>query len=123
MQKWKTWQGVVNGDMSATFNGPAHDVRGVDNIGAEFVWTGTPTGTLKLQASSDPPTDNSSGPPANVTWNDVPASMATFPSQPAGGPSSCIVPVLNFPWAWLRVVYTRTSGTGTLQAYFNGKSL
>ncbi len=65
-----------------------------------LIWTGTPTGTFKLQTSYG---DN--------TWTDV---SGTFSAQPAGSASSCTVTASNLTGRYVRVFYTATSGTGTI---------
>lgn len=84
----------------------------------QAVWTGTPTGTIKVQVSNDvgpTPEYNPNG--TITTWTDVTGS-----SQSIAGAAG------NFWWnlndigaRWARLVYTRTSGTGTLDARQNIK--
>lgn len=64
------------------------------------VWTGTPVGTLKLQASID-----------NVTYIDITGSPT-----PVSGPGNFMWNVEVCAYQFARMVYTATSGTGTLNA-------
>lgn len=84
-------------------------------------WTGSPTGTLKLQASSDSPgreTQTSSGGPDAVTnWSDVTNSSYSITGS-AG----------NYMWnfngafyRYVRISYTNISGTGTMAAEISAK--
>lgn len=79
-------------------------------------WTGSPTGTLKLQASCDSPPNHSqvsNGGPDTVThWDDIVNS-----SYAIAGTSGTYT--WNFNGAffnYVRLVYTNASGTGSLSA-------
>lgn len=67
----------------------------------------TAAGTLKLQGSNDP----SNGTPTN--WSDVPNSSISV----ASGATSC-TPPLAAPlcYNWIRVVFARSAGAGTISA-------
>lgn len=89
----------------------------------QAVFTGSPVGSLKLQISSDnvAPCDYhvSADPACNVVnWVDYTGSTQAVSSSG------------NFMWnltfvgyRWLRVVYTATSGSGSLSATATGKSV
>lgn len=82
----------------------------------QLVWTGTPTGTFKLQGSCDPaysgiPTSGSSGLNANpVNWSDLGTPYTTAVSSAGNA-------IYNYPYPgfnWVRVVYTDgSSGMAT----------
>jgi len=70
-------------------------------------WTGTPSGVLKMQASPD----------GVNGWADVTGVSAS----PAGSSGSYFV---NKEWQfypYVRFIYTRTSGTGSLDVWYCGK--
>lgn len=93
-------------DMSASFNSEAIDIRLQYGFSVFAVWTGTPAGTLKLQCSPD----------GINQWTDVPSLSAAV-----SGAGSYFT---NQQWQFypfLRFVYTRTSGSGTLNIWFTGK--
>lgn len=86
----------------------------------QAVWTGTPTGTFKLQCSCDPvPLGATPVYPQPTNWTDIPTSSQTVSA--AG----------NFTWNvwttmynWTRLVYTDASGgtsTATMSAVINTK--
>jgi hypothetical protein len=89
-------------------------IEGADNLGAEISWTGTPTGTLKFQGS------NSSTNGTDGNWYDL---SVTFGSQPAGSASGLLIDLNQVPFKFVRLVYTRSSGTGALTAIILGKTL
>lgn len=117
---------VVNGDMSqATINSIGLDIGQVYVSAIQAVFTGSPVGTLKLQVSCDnvAPVQWSSGsaivsnPAANVVnWTDYTGSSQTISA--AGNFAWLINPV---GFRWIRLVYTKTSGSGNLNVTFNGK--
>lgn len=117
---------VVNGDMSqATINSIGLDIGQVYVSAIQAIYTGSPVGTLKLQVSCDnvAPVQWSSqsaivtNPAANVIhWTDYTGSSLSITT--AGDFAWLINPV---GFRWIRLVYTKTSGTGTLNATFNGK--
>jgi hypothetical protein len=76
-------------------------------LSVQATWTGTPTGTFALQCSFD-----------GTNYTTVPGASAEFTAnsqaQPAGGGSSAIWNWSNVPGNMARILYTATSGTGTL---------
>lgn len=77
----------------------------------QAVWTGTPTGTFKVQTSGDP----DDAPPTN--WDDYPESEVAV----AGAAGSQSWDIVKTGASWARLVYTNASGTGTLNARSNLK--
>lgn len=77
-------------------------------LSVQATWTGTPTGTFALQVSFD----------GQQTWVTVPGAAAEFTAngqaQPAGSGSSAVWNWSNVPGNLARILYTATSGTGTL---------
>lgn len=103
---------VRSGDMSGDVTGPAVQMSFMDNVGIQVKWTGTPTGTLDVQVSLDP---------MNLGWQSVPFSPT--PTQPAGSSGTDWYEVNQSPAAYVRLIYTRMSGTGTLNAKIAIKSV
>jgi len=100
-------------DMSASSaNSSAADVRKVINYAIQLVCTGSPVGTAKLQISCDQPNANPM-PDSNIVtvtnWTDLAGSTQSIS---AAGNVAWIVQ--NQGAAAVRVVYTKTSGTGTI---------
>lgn len=78
----------------------------------QLKYTGSPAGTFKLQASNDPGRINSSdasnqAPISN--WTDVADSAITISAA-----GDCMYTVENAGYNWVRVVYTASSGSGSL---------
>lgn len=82
------------------------------NYSIQLVFTGSPVGSFKLQASDDPGMANGGQQPQalNVTnWSDV--SGSTVAVSAAG---NVLYDIANAGYNFVRVVYTATSGTGSL---------
>jgi hypothetical protein len=118
--KFDPVQIVTSGDMSAdvTSKGVFLDQLALYSIQA--VWSGSsPTGTFKLQVSNDyVPVSQTNSDPANAvtSWTDYTASSYAIT---ANGDYMWNVTVAGY--CWVRLKYTFTSGTGTLNAKFFGK--
>lgn len=100
---------------NASFNGSAID--GEQVYAASFVGVfsdGATAGTLKIQASNDNPPANNMAPFVPTNWVDVPNTSTAV----AGG-ASVLITIANSPYRWLRIVWTRTAGAGTVQVYMN----
>lgn len=85
------------------------------NYACQVTWTGTPVGAFKLQVSLDKgddfaPTEAQRG-QGIVNWTDLPSS-----SQATSGVSSVVWNVEDAGYRWVRIVYTHTSGSGTVSA-------
>jgi hypothetical protein len=79
-----------------------------DNIGIAVNWTGTsPVGALDIQVSND-----------GSTWVslDFGSSIAI-----SGNSGNALININQLPYAQIRAVYTKTSGTGTLYASLTAK--
>lgn len=102
---------ITSGDMSqATVSSSVITNTYQDNIGIQATWTGTPTGTIEVDGSNDGTNFYA------LTFN--PAI-----SQPAGVAGGFLININQYPFAYLKVLYTKTSGTGTLDAYLVAKGV
>lgn len=83
------------------------------NYSIQLVFTGTPGGNFKLQASNDVGHINSAGTVMQesdlINWTDV--ADSAFTVSAAG---DIMWDVQNVGHNWVRVVWTQTSSTGTL---------
>ncbi len=100
-------------DMSTTINGPAMNLDQTLHFSFHAKWTGTPTGSFKLQGSNDVE--------STVTdWEDIPGSTLAV----AGAAGTQMWNYADAPFRWVRIVYTATSGTGTLsKCLFSAKGV
>jgi len=96
---------ITNGNMAlASITSTIIPITYQDNVGIEITWTGSPTGVIEVDASVGGTTYYA------LTFDPVLA-------QPAGSASGYLINLNQFPFAYFKVVYTRTSGSGTLNAY------
>lgn len=113
---------ATDGDMSQTsITGTPTCTDGLDALSYQFTWaaTGTPIGTLSFQGSN------------NYDSNDASGTWVTFDSTLIAGLSSChpagsagdnlvCIDTDTFKAKFVRPVYTRTSGSGTLRGWVYG---
>lgn len=98
--------GVIAGDSAGLFS--------TSKLALQFIWTGTPSGTLSVEASLDfVPQGQLSG---NGNWTTLPVSPFT---QPAGASGSALVTITDIVSPWIRWRYTpaASGSSGTLSAW------
>lgn len=105
---------LLNGSMSQALASVPQPLDNMTAISVQAFWTGaTPVGTFGIQVSDLlNPTTN----PADWTLLSDPAPVAVTGNQ---GSAQLNVGPVGFKWC--RAVYGFTSGSGTMQMWFNGK--
>lgn len=103
--------------MTGTITSNPINVQYLDNISIQLNFTGTPTGTFELQGSLD----YSPGPLAN-TGNWIGMVLPEVPVA-SGSADTILIDMMQLSFPWIRVVYTPTSSTGTLNGYLSGKAV
>lgn len=109
--------------MGASFNMNPVYLGHICNYALQLVFTGTPAGTFKLQCSNDPGRPIAPGkiPQSDTVenWTDIAGS-----SQTVSAAGNITWDVQNAGYTWVRVVYTRSSSTGSVtSARFNVKGV
>lgn len=105
--------------LGADMQSKGEDLNQIIMFSVQAVFTGTPVGTLKLQISDDivNQAPQGSDPAANVqNWSDYSGSEVAVS---AAGNWTWIVSDASY--RWMRVVYVRTSGTGSVTITYSGK--
>lgn len=97
--------------MTSSFNSSAIGINWEDNIGLQWTWTGTPTGVFTIQVSMDP---------TLLGWISLPT---TGYAQPAGSGDTFGVDFNQTAFAYIRLAYTATSGSGSVTCKIAGKSV
>lgn len=96
---------LLNGDMSTNLTTDVIDTSRLNAVVFFAKYTGAPVGSLKLQVSVD-----------NVNFVDLPDSP-----QAVSAAGQFMWNVTDTNYDKIRLVYTRTSGTGTLNVQVNAK--
>lgn len=109
-------------DLSANANLNPIWLGHICNYAIQLQFSGTPGGNFKLQASNDPGHINSATSTMQVSdlviWTDIADSAATVSAA-----GDIMWTVENAGYNWVRVVWTQTSGSGSLtsaRAYVKG---
>lgn len=97
-------------------------VQMVDNVAYQIDFTGAPVGTFSVQVSINyEPGRGPNSEPANPgTWVDLTLDPAIIAS---GSPDTAFIDINQTGSAYIRLVYTRTSGSGTLNAMITAKAV
>lgn len=124
------FQTVTAGDMStASITSAVTNIQILDDIGVQLNWTGSPVGNFRVQISADHAQDINGNVTVAGNWTPLTltywdgAAWATSVDIPTslGSPIYFDMALLSAPW--IRVLYTKTSGTGTLSAFITAKVL
>lgn len=110
---------VMNADLASS----AAQLLDMSGYSIQVVFTGTPTGTFKLQASSDPYSKGTLSPaPAPSHWTDVASSSVAVSAA-----GNYMWNVTDVFYDYVRVIYTDgSSGASTAvitSCIFNGKGM
>lgn len=97
---------ITNGDMSGDLESPSHDMSIIDGFCVQAIFTGSPVGTLEIQ----------------VSLNDTDWETLADSSVAVSGAGSEVYNVSRVFYDKMKVVYTATSGTGTLNVQLNTKT-
>lgn len=104
----------INGtSMGASITSDAVVLKFEDNPDIQVKWTGTPTGTFTVQISLDP---------TNLGWTAVPFTGATNPTGSASTEPTYFS-LNQTGTGYIRLLYTRVSGTGAMYAQIAAKSV
>lgn len=109
---------ITNGAMASTntLTSSVVDIRGFDNISLQANWTGTPNGTFYVDVCSDY-NPNYSG--ATGTWTTITPTLGA----PTGAAGTSFLDAIQTSAPYIRVRYTNSSSTGTLNVYLGAKAL
>lgn len=113
---------ATDGDMAQTsITGTETNCEGIGTLSYQVKWaaTGTPIGVLSFEQSNNYDRDTGTG-----DW--VPCDstriLGLSSCHPAGTAGSHLITIGTdvFQGRWIRIKYTRTSGTGTINAWVFG---
>jgi hypothetical protein len=104
--------GTLAGAMASTntIYSQIANVSQLDNIGLEVTWTGSPVGTFSVMGSN-----------SGINFEALTFTPAL--AQPVGSADGYLINLQQYPFTYLMLEYTNTSGTGTITVYGQGKDL
>lgn len=99
---------VTGASMGADVTSDVYDTRDYDRVALQVVWSAgaTPVGTVAIQGSLD-------------GTNFVAMNVGTL--SVAGNADHMVVDLTEMSLPFIRVLYTRTSGSGTMNVFLFGK--
>jgi len=100
--------------MGASFTSKGVDISKIDLLSIQAVWTGggSPTGDFIVQVSNDDVALSTPDQAGNVVnWSTYPSSTISITTD-----GDLTYNIANIGYRWVRLKYTRTSGTGTIDA-------
>ena len=105
-------------DISTNQTSPVIDILNQDNVGIILSWSGaSPVGTIKIQCASPLATELSS-----AAWDWIDLDFGSVIGI-TGNTGTHNISINQAPFAKLRIVYTSTSGTGSLTAACTAKRM
>lgn len=109
---------ITNGDMSADITSKVSIMSNVSMLSYDISWTGTsPIGVAAVQVSNTYQQNMAGGQQTLGNWTTIPLSVTNI----TGNSGTGIIEIPETSSYAIRLIYTRTSGTGTMQATIHGK--
>lgn len=114
---------IVAQSMGSSITGTPIIIQYEDSVSIQLNFTGSPVGTFQIQGSLDyiPPQPGYAD-QATATGNWISLVLTPAPIA-SGAPDNVLIDLYALSFPYIRIVYTRTSGTGTLDAYVSCKAL
>lgn len=109
---------ITDASMGASVTSLPTIINYVTGVGYDIRWTGTPVGTFSVQISNTYSVDAMGNPANPGSWTPVTLSA---PIVAAGIADNAFINLAGLEAYAIRLVYTRTSGTGILNAEICGK--
>ena len=104
-----------------TYTSPVVEIENLDNVYLQLESSGTMSGTYTVQVSNDYNQDAEGNVLNTGQW--VTLTLSPVPTVVSGSPSPIGIDMNQLGAPFLRVQYTNTSGTGTINGYVSGKAL
>jgi len=106
---------LTAGDLSqATLTSETTELDSMFGFAVQCNFSGSAVGTVALQGSNDPVLEQQKSQVTNWT---------TIVTEPLAAPGSIMFNVEPAMYKWLRCVYTRTSGSGSMTINFHAKGV
>ena len=123
----KQFNTIAAGSMASSITSAVTDIQFLDDIGYQFTWTGSPSGSFSIQVSADYSQDQSGNimnaghwvPLTMTYWNGSAFVTGTSIPTSVGSPVYIDLALLSAPY--IRAVYNSVSGSGSLTATITAK--
>lgn len=102
--------------MAGSITGSVVGIQYLDNVAIQMEFTGSPVGTLAVQGSVNY-AQNAQGTVTNT------GNWITFTTSAVAAAGDVLFDLNQLSFPWIRVIYTRSSGTGTLDGYISAKAV
>lgn len=116
---------ITNGDMSGSLTSVVTIIQKLSMISYSLSWAGTsPVGTVSVQASNDYAVYPDGTVKNAGTWSTLTLSVNGSPVSTiaiSGNTGNGLIDLNSCAAYAIRLIYTRTSGSGTMQAVINAK--
>lgn len=113
---------IIDGAMSASITSAATNIQYLDNVSIQLNFTTSDAvGTFSVQGSLDHAANSLTNQQITAgNWVTI-----TLPTSPvaASADNQILLDLNQLSFPWIRVVYTRSSGSGTLNAYISAKAV
>lgn len=116
----RQFKNVDAGDMSDDIISEVTNIQFLDNIGIQLNFTGTPTGTFEVQVSADFVKDPEGRVVDAGHW--IPINLPTTPVA-SGADGQIYIDITQISAPWIRVVYSRSGGSGSLDGFITAKMI
>lgn len=111
---------VTAGNMASNITSKVVEIKQQDNIGIQLHWTGAPSGAFDVQISSNHSEDSFGNVINAGNW----ISLVLDPVIIAAGtPDDAYIDLNQMSAMYVRVIYNRSSGSGTLDGYVVAKGI
>lgn len=120
---------ITAGSMATSLTSAVTNIEWLDNTAFQINFTGSPVGTFQAQVSADYEQDFNGNVINAGNWIAVPltyflsGTLTTATTVPTSVGSPIYLDLNQMSAPWIRLVYTRTSGTGTANAFVTGKPI
>jgi hypothetical protein len=114
---------------TSTLTSAVTEIKNQDNIGFQLQWSGSPTGTFSVEVSMDYFADINGNVVNPGIWTTVPVSYwngtsyTTSTTVPTSVGSPIYIDLNQLSATYIRVQYTNSASTGTLNGYVDGKGV
>lgn len=116
---------ITDGDMSGSITSDVTIIQKMSMLSFAYSWTGSsPSGSISIQMSNDYALDAKGDVANSGTWNTITflsSGSAVTSVAVSGNTGNGFIDIFQTGAYAVRTVYTRVSGSGTLQAVVSGK--